>query len=288
MKKLILAATMATLATASMADVMITGKYEGKISEDSTTGNMKYNGDLDLTLKGKVGDTVYTSTFENIGKSGSTAVTVKQSYITTDIMGLDFKGGTYKSKNGKGLLQENTTKNRMKVGTEMGGFGASITQVSGESNTDVTLSTTVGPATVMVQNVADDTRFITANADLGGVSLLFETQEASAGKTNMGVQAGMSVGALDVTGVYIDVEDSTGVFQTDGIVGDVSDANDGTTVTGVVVSTSTDFGKVTGKHITKNDKNTIVGKLNIDNWEFGASKTEDEDAVFDASITVRF
>ena len=285
---MVLAAAMATLATASMADIMLTGKYKGKMSEDSTTGNMKYNGDLDLTLKGKAGDTVFTSTFENIGKNGTTAVTVKQSYIETDLMGLDFKGGTYKATNGNGLLQESTTKNRVKVGTAMGGFDASVTQVSEDGNATVSLSTTVGPATVTVQDVANSTRFVTVGADMGGVNMLVETQEASTGKRNTGVQAGVSVGAFDLTGVYIDVKDGTGVFQTDGIVGDVSDANDGTTVKGIVASTGTAFGKVTTKYITKNSLNTVVGKLNVDNWEFGASKTENADTAYDASVTIKF
>ena len=285
---MVLAAAMATLATASMADVMITGKYKGAFSENSD-GNMKYNGDFDLTLKGKAGDTVYTSTFENIGKSGSTAVTVKQSYIETPIGDmLSFKGGTYKATDGKGLLQESTTKNRMKLSAEVGGVSASATNISEDGNTSIALSTKVGPATVTVQNVTNDTRFITVGADLGGVSLLVETQEASAGKRNTGVQAGISAGGFDLTGVYIDVKDGTGVFQTDGIVGDVSDANDGTTVKGIVASTGTDFGKVTTKYITKNNLNTVVGKLNVGKWEFSTSKTENADAVNSASVTVRF
>jgi hypothetical protein len=289
MKNLLLATAIATLTTASMADLSITGKYKGKISEDSTTGNYKYNGDLDLTLKGRAGDTQVTSTFENIGKNDTNAVTVKQAYIETPVVeGIDFKGGTYKSKNGKGLLQENTTKNRMNFSTEMGGFSASVTQVSGDSKQEVTLSTTVGPATITVQNVANDTRFITVQSDLAGVSLLAEVQEASTGKTNMGAQASVSVGTIELTGVYIDVQDGTGVFQTDGIVGDISDANDNSTVTGIVASTGTSFGKVTGKYITKNNLDTVVGKVNIGKWELGASKTENADSVFDASITVKF
>ena len=39
MKTLVLAAALATLSTATLADLSITGKYEGKISEDSTTNN---------------------------------------------------------------------------------------------------------------------------------------------------------------------------------------------------------------------------------------------------------
>jgi len=289
MKKIVLATMLAAFGTASVADVMINGKYKGKISEDSSTGNYTYNGDLDLTLKGKAGDTVFTSTFENIGKSGTTEVKVKQTYIESPIADIiDFKGGTYKSKNGKGLLQENSTKNRMKFSTDLGAFNASVMQVSGESKQEYTVSTNVGPATVMVQNVADDKRFVTVQGEFAGASLLFETQEASAGKRNMGVQAGVKVGDLAVNGVVIKVEDNTGMTQTDGIIGDISDANNGSTITGVVASTTTDLGKITGKYITKNDKNTIIGKLNVDNWEFGATKEEDKDVAVDASITVKF
>ena len=270
MKKIVLATMLAAFGTASVADVMINGKYKGKISEDSSTGNYTYNGDLDLTLKGKAGDTVFLWTGSQLA----------------DI--IDFKGGTYKSKNGKGLLQENSTKNRMKFSTDLGAFNASVMQVSGESKQEYTVSTNVGPATVMVQNVADDKRFVTVQGEFAGASLLFETQEASAGKRNMGVQAGVKVGDLAVNGVVIKVEDNTGMTQTDGIIGDISDANNGSTITGVVASTTTDLGKITGKYITKNDKNTIIGKLNVDNWEFGATKEEDKDVAVDASITVKF
>ena len=290
MKKLVLATALATVASAATAEIMINGKYKGKISED-TSGSYKYVNDLDLTIKGKFGDTVMVSTFENIGKTGddNKDVLVKQIYIES-AMGdvLNFKGGTYKSKNGKGLLQENTTKTRMKVSTELGGISASIMQVSGESDQQLSLSTKVGGTTFTVQNVTDDTRFFTLQGDLGGISLLVEAQEASPGNTNIGVQAGITAGALDLTGVYIDVQDTAGVFQYDGIIGKIADANSGSTVTGFVASTKTDFGKVTGKYITKNDLNTVVGKLNVGIWEFGASKTENDDAVFDASIKIKF
>lgn len=289
MKNLLLATAMATLTTASMADLSITGKYKGKISEDSTTKNYKYVGDLDLTLKGKAGDTIFTSTFENIGKSADKTVKVKQSYIETPITDtINFKGGTYKSTKGKGLLQESSTKDRMQFSTDVGGISASVMQVSNESKQEVTLSTTVGPATVTVENISNDTRFITVQSELGGVSLLAEVQEASAGKTNKGLQAGISVGSIALTGVVIDVQDASGVFQTDGILGDISDANDNSTVKGVVAVTQIGENTVTGKYITKNNLNTMVGKLNVGLWELAATKTENTDAKFDASITVKF
>ena len=289
MKKLVLATALATMATVSFADVMITGKYEGKMKEDSTSGNYTYTSDLDLTLKGKVGDTVMTSTFENIGKKTDKSVLVKQVYIETPITeGLNFKGGTYKYTQGTGLLQESTTKDRMNVNATLGGINAGITQVSNTGDSEYTLGGTVGPVTVKVDNAFDDTRFITATGELGGTKVVFESQEYSAGKTNMGISAGASVGDISLTGVYLDVQDTAGVFQTDGILGDVSDANSGTTVTGVVASTKVDFGTVTGKYITKNDINSMVGQLQVGNWKLTATKPENADAKFEASLKVTF
>jgi len=290
MKKLVLATALATLITVSFADVMISGKYEGKIKEDSTTGNYTYTSDIDLTLKGKVGDTVMTSTFENIGKSTSDkTVKVKQVFIETPITeGLNFKGGTYKFTNGTGLLQESTTKDRMNLNATFGGVNAGVTQVSNTGDSEYNFSGKLGPATVTVNDAMEDDRFITVTGEMGGAKIVFESQEYSTGKTNTGVSAGLSVGAIDLTGVYLDVQDTAGVFQTDGIIGDVSDANSGTTVTGVVASTNTSFGKVTGKHITKNDINSMVGQVQVGNWKLTATKPENADAKFEASLKVKF
>jgi len=93
---------------------------------------------------------------------------------------------------------------------------------------------------------------------------------------------------MTVTGVVIDVEDTAGVTQDDGILGDVSDAANGKTVKGVVASTDTTVGTVTGKFIDKNDLNTYVAELERGVWTFGHSKTENADGVTTAEINVSF
>lgn len=290
MKKLVLATALATMATVSFADVSISGKYQGTIKEDSTTGNYTYTNDLDLTLKGKVGDTVMTSTFENIGKDTSdSSVKVKMVYIETPLTdGINFKGGTFRHKNGTGLLQESSTKTRMRVTGDLGDFNVGVTQESNTGDSEYSFGGKLGPATVTVYDAMEDDRFITVTGEMGGVNLAYETQEYSAGKTNTGVSAGLSVGGIDLTGVYLDVQDTAGVFQTDGVIGNVSDANNGTTVTGFVASTDTSFGKVTGKHITKNDINTLVGQVQVGDWKFTTTKPENADATYSASIKVSF
>jgi len=208
---------------------------------------------------------------------------------TKVIDGINFKGGNYKGQNGTGLLQKKSSAtNKMKVSTDVAGFGVAVNQVSGSGTSTYDVAGKVGPADVTIQNATNDTRYITVGGELQGITVVYESQEASTGNTNMGVSASATVGGIDVTGVYVDVQDASGITQDDGILGDISDANADTTVTGIVASTGTEFGTVTGKYITKNDLNTMVGKIKVGDIEYGVSKTENADAVFDAKLTVTF
>jgi len=288
MKNLFTAIAIASLTTATFADVSITGAYEGTVTENTTTSNYEYSQDLDITVRGKMGDTTVTATFEDM--TGGSTVTSKQVYMETKVIdGINFKGGNYKGQNGTGLLQKKSSAtNKMKVSTDVAGFGVAVNQVSGASEQTYDFNGKVGPADVTIQNATNDTRYITVGGELQGIKVVFESQEASTGNTNMGVSASATVGSIDVTGVYVDVQDASGITQDDGILGDISDANADTTVTGIVASTGTEFGTVTGKYITKNDLNTMVGKIKVGDIEYGVSKTENADAVFDAKLTVTF
>ena len=288
MKNLFTAIAIASLTTATFADVSITGAYEGTVTENTTTSNYEYSQDLDITVKGKMGDTTVTATFEDM--TGGSTVTSKQVYMETKVIdGINFKGGNYKGQNGTGLLQKKSSAtNKMKVSTDVTGFGVAVNQVSGSGTSTYDVAGKVGPADVTIQNATNDTRYITVGGELQGITVVYESQEASTGNTNMGVSASATVGSIDVTGVYVDVQDASGITQDDGILGDISDANADTTVTGIVASTGTEFGTVTGKYITKNDLNTMVGKIKVGDIEYGVSKTENADAVFDAKLTVTF
>jgi len=288
MKNLFTAIAIASLTTATFADVSITGAYEGTVTENTTTSNYEYSQDLDITVRGKMGDTTVTATFEDM--TGGSTVTSKQVYMETKVIdGINFKGGNYKGQNGTGLLQKKSSAtNKMKVSTDVAGFGVAVNQVSGSGTSTYDVAGKVGPADVTIQNATNDTRYITVGGELQGIKVVFESQEASTGNTNMGVSASATVGSIDVTGVYVDVQDASGITQDDGILGDISDANADTTVTGIVASTGTEFGTVTGKYITKNDLNTMVGKIKVGDIEYGVSKTENADAVFDAKLTVTF
>jgi hypothetical protein len=286
MNNLLTASMVATLSTTALAGVSITGNYEGTFT-DGNPGASTYAQDLDLTLKGTVTDgTSVTATFENL--TGGSTVTSTQVFIETQVEGLNFKGGNYKSQNGNGLMQKKSAvTNQFELGTDVAGFGVTVGQTSGDGNGTADVTSTIGGVTVTVQNVTNSTRYITTSTAIAGLDIDVERQKTTTG-TNTGASLSTTIGGLEVTGVYIDVNDTAGITQDDGILGDISDASNGKTVTGVVASTDTVLGTVTGKYIDKNDATTYVGKLQRGIMEYGYTKTENTDGVFDAVLTVSF
>ena len=286
MKKQILAAVAASMVSAySIADISITGAYEGVIS--NSTGASTYTDDLDLTIKGRNGDTTVTATLEDM--SGGQAVTSTQVYIDTKLEGINFRGGNYKGQNGNGLLQKKSAaSNKMKLSTSVSGVGLAVSQGSGDGNAKVDASFDLSGVSIKAQNVNNDTRFVSASAKVNGIGVDVETQEASAGKTNTAYALGGEYNGIGLTYVNVDIEDATGVTQDDGILGDISDATAGNDLYGVVASLGSDMGKVTGKYISKNDKDIYVAKLERGVWSFTATDTQDADTTYSAKINVSF
>jgi len=285
MNNLLTATLVATsISTTAIAGMGITGTYEGTITDGS---GATYTQDLDLTLTGSVADgTSVTATFENL--TGGSTVLSTQVFIETQVEGLNFKGGNYKSRNGNGLMQKKSAvTNQFELGTDVAGVGLTVGQTSGNGNATVDVNSTIAGVAVTVQNVSNSTRYITASTAIAGLDIDVERQKTTTG-TNTGASLSTNIGGLAVTGVFIDVNDTAGITQDDGILGDISDASNGKIVTGVVASTETVLGTVTGKYIEKNDVDTYVAKLKRGIIEYGYSKTENVDGVFDAKLTVAF
>jgi hypothetical protein len=88
--------------------------------------------------------------------------------------------------------------------------------------------------------------------------------------------------------VFVDVNDATAITQDDGILGDISGANNGSTVKGAVISTATSFGTVTGKMYEVNDTTTFAGEVERGALTVGYTKVDNVDGVFDAKINIAF
>ena len=286
MKKLLIAGVVASMSLTAVADVSLIGKWKSTITNDN--GPSTLVNDLDLTLKGKVNnDTMITTTFENIGKTDSNTVEVKQMYIQTSIEGLDAKIGKSKGQDGKGLLQDvSAVSNKITLSTNVGGINVSATQKSGDGNATADISGEFGGVFLSAENVLNSNRFLTGSLSVGNIDILAERQKTTVG-TNTGIQLSTTMVGGALTGVYIDVEDTIGVTH-DGILENISDANNGSTVKGAVVSLPTLLGDVTGKYIVKNDLSTVRAELNRGNMTYIYSKTENTDSVLKAELSVTF
>lgn len=285
-KNLAIAALFA--ATSAHAGFSITGDYEGNITDGS--GAATYSQDLDLKLVGTTNGSKVTATIEDL--SGGDTVTTNELYIETTILdGVSFKGGKSKGLNGTGILQkESAPTNAMEVSFDANGLGFTVAQGSGDANASVDVTASVAGVDVKVQDAAEENRFISGAVNIAGLDVTSEYQKTTVG-TNMGATINMffpfgESALLDITGVYVDVEDGTGVTQDDGILGDISDAAG--TVKGAVVSTNSNYGVVTGKVYNKNDKNTYVGELGNGTMTYSYSKTEDTDGVAGVKVKVSF
>jgi hypothetical protein len=285
MNKLIAIIAVTSL-TAANAAVNITGDYKGTITDGSGT---TYVQDLDLTLTGSTGDTTVTATIEDL--AGGDTLKTNELYIETVIDTLNLKAGTYKGQNGAGLLQKKSAAtNKLGLSTTIGGFGVGLEQASGDANMTIDLNGVVSGISVTVQDVVNDSRYITAAASIGPLAVTVETQDTGVG-VNTGVAittslASMETVGIDSTVVFIDVNDAAGVTQDDGILGDISDAV--TDVTGVVVATTFDIGTITGKYIDKNDATTLVSELERGIMTYSYTKTENVDGVFAAELNISF
>jgi hypothetical protein len=279
-KTIILAGLLA--ATTASAGVSINGTYKGTLTEGS---GATYAQDLDLTLVGSVDEnTSVTVKMEDL--TGGSTLTANQVFVETAIEGLRFKGGNYKNKNGAGLLQvESAAVSQFEVSTDISGIGVTVKQVSGDGNATVNIGSNIAGIEVAIQNAANDARYVTAAASIAGLNVNVETQDTGTG-VNTGVSVGASGTILDVTGVFIDVNDGAGITQDDGILGDISDAT--TDITGIVVSTGIGLGTLTGKYIDKNDTTTYVGELERGIITYRYTKADNADGAFSANLDISF
>ena len=285
MTKNLIAVLAATMTTASMAVVDITGNYEGTFT-DGNPGAASYAQDLDLTLVGTSGASTVTVMMEDL--TGGTAVTANQVFVETAIEGIALKAGNYKNQNGSGLMQKKSAvTNQFEVSTSIAGAGITLGQVSEASKVTVDASLEVAELDVTVQNVTATDRFITVVANFLGLGVTAETQNTTVGR-NTAVSATTNVGALTATTVVIDVNDATAMSQDDGILGDISTAVNGKKVVGGVLSTATTIGTVTGKAFEMNDAMTYTGEIERGALTVGYTKADNTEGVTSAEINVAF
>ena len=172
MNKFLLAAAAATLSTASLAQVAISGAYEGTLSQDGT-----YAQTLDLKL---VGSTPYGSVTTIVDETN----TITDLYATAKLRGVDLTLGTVESVS------------TIKASTTVGGMTVTISKPSGGKES-LDIKGKFGGIDVTVEDLTRSDRETTVGTTLAGVTSTVSYQKTTAG-TVLDIDASTKVGGFTV------------------------------------------------------------------------------------------
>ena len=204
-KQLLIAAVAATMTSAAMADISISGDAKFEYQNVETTGvaiNVNQtNTEVNLKLRGQSGD---TSVVVDVASDGNSALVVEDQYLTTKVGDVTVKAGNYASGT-SGILGEIDEGSR--------------------SNNKVTLSTTLGGATVYVGNAGSSsasTGFTTINNNMfAGVKMDVAGVTVQAKKVSDTVDAFGVSGDMSGVGFRLEQKQGTG-SNTDVVFGNVT------------------------------------------------------------------
>lgn len=289
-KQILAAAVIATMTTAAMAEVKMTGKYKG-VLENTPADDTTYVQKIDLSIKGTAGKSVVVVNMDldNTNKTseattGADAIMVSESYIKTKVAGISIAAGDMKGLTGKGLAyKKSEAKTKVAATAALGDMKVKLQQVNG-SDATIDVWGKLGPAKVKVQDVTGDNPTFSATGSVGDVS---GTVEKNDNVTAFSVST--EVAGSKVTFLNVDMQGSAKATQDDGLFGNITDA---TKVTGVAVSTPVQIGTLTGKYWNSTkagmETNTMKATLSTGGIAYSVTKPENTDAAFDATLKIKF
>ena len=203
-KQLLIAAVAATMTSAAIADIAISGnaKFEYQnVDTGTTTNTNQANSELNLNIRAKSGD---TNVVMDVASNGNGTLVVEDQYLTTKVGDVTVKAGNYATGTSS-ILGEIDNGSR--------------------SNNKVTLTTTLGGATVYVGNAgssAASTGFTTINNNMfAGVKMDVAGVTVQAKKVSDTVDAFGVSGDMSGVGFRLEQKQGTG-SNTDVVFGNVT------------------------------------------------------------------
>ena len=244
-KQLLIAAVAATMTSAAIADIAISGnaKFEYQnVDTGTTTNTNQANSELNLNIRAKSGD---TNVVMDVASNGNGTLVVEDQYLTTKVGDVTVKAGNYATGTSSILGEiENggRSNNKVTLSTTLGGMnvymGNSGTAGTGfgtiNNNMFVGVSAKVAGFTVQAKKVSPTQDAFGIAGDVAGVSVRLETMN------NDTVNSDVTFGNIttDVNGVslgyaWIDAdqdglidEDDSSIFAVEnGLSGYAGDSN---------------------------------------------------------------
>jgi len=226
MKKLIAAAVATSVSAIAFADVSITGNanYEYFHKEDSGINTNYGDTEINLSVKGKTGDTAVVANFEvtNHGTDSSGSFDVEDTYMTTKIGDVNLKMGNFASGTtalGGEIDQGSRSTNKVSATTKIGGATigyhvASDSATNDVYNTDgaaITASMNIGGVDVSIKEQSDSYTLMGVKGSAAGVNYRVESWDSDTSNSDvLFYEVGTKLGDVNVSYAAIDA-DTTGL-----------------------------------------------------------------------------
>jgi hypothetical protein len=208
-KQLLIAAVAATMGTAAMADVSITGASKFNVKDSVTSYS------TDIMIAGKAGDTTanYKLKLTSGGFETETAT------VSTSVAGVNVKVGAWKSGANELDHESPAAVNRFNLSTTMGGVKVAVEADAADSSMDVSVSGTIAGVSIAHKENSNDSSETTIGASFGGVDFSVNREEAANGDQNTATTVSTSIDGISLKYVNIDSDTTT---VTDGYVGNTT------------------------------------------------------------------
>jgi len=234
MKKLIAAAVATSVSAIAFADVSITGNanYEYFHKEDSGYNTNYADTEINLSIKGKSGDTTVVANFEvDSHGDASTALDIEDTYITSKIGDVNVKAGNFASGTtalGGEIDQGSRATNKVDFNTTLGtakvgyaqAFGGSATDADGTDSAAVYASMPIGGVNFSVKEESDSYTIMGLSGAFSGVDFRVEQKDNDSSATGdvLFYNVGTKLGDIEVSYAAIDADKAGAVTEGDSAI----------------------------------------------------------------------
>jgi hypothetical protein len=214
-KQLLIAAVAATMGTAAIADVSISGamkvNYTNKDANGSITNWVKH--EANLYVDGKSGDTsvhMEMNMDETDGDNTESAVGIlmEDVWLSTKIADVTVKTGTW---NGSDSLMSKDTdraSGQYSVSGDVAGVSITVTGETANSSTGTTLAGTIAGAKVSWKNESHQDQ-VKVSGEISGVKIAFHNLDADAANSDkQSLQVSTTFNGVELTYATVTAEDS--------------------------------------------------------------------------------
>ena len=268
-KQLLIAAVAATMGTAAIADVSITGngKFEYFHTEATATATNngssdKTNTEVNLSIVGKTGDTTVVANIEinTHGADSTGAIDVEDLYISTKIADVSIKGGNFASGTtalGGEMDQGGRATNKLSLSTVVGpatiSYAASSAAGVGATALDsdaasFAISMPIAGYTVQIKEQSDSYTMFGISGDVAGFGVRYESKDSdTADQDESFGYITKSVEGIDLGFAWYDADSDNINDEDDSAIFAVENNSTGDSNQQISASTTIDGNKVTVK-----------------------------------------